>query len=60
MALRRAAADGEILTGLLHLDPDKPDLHAMLGTATRHLAALGEGDLCPGVEALERINEACR
>ena len=59
-AMRRAAADGEILTGLLHLDPGKPDLHAMPGTSTRHLAALGEGELCPGVEALERINEACR
>ncbi len=59
-AMHKAATSGEILTGLLYLDPDKPDLHTMLKTSTRHLAALGEDVLCPGVAALEQINEECR
>ena len=59
-AMQRATADGEILTGLLYLDPDKPDLHSMLQTSTRHLAGLGEEELCPGTALLEQLNEECR
>lgn len=51
---------GEIVTGLLYLDPAALDLHASLNTTHRPLNALDSGDLCPGSTALEKINAALR
>ena len=56
----RAAARGEILTGLLYIDPAAEDLHAHLNTVEVPLNSLGERELCPGVEVLERINASLR
>jgi 2-oxoglutarate ferredoxin oxidoreductase subunit beta len=53
--LERKAA-GEIVTGLIFLDPDPSDLHAHLGTVSRPLNQLGDVELCPGADALERLN----
>lgn len=49
-------AKGQIVTGLLYIDPDASDLHDRLGTAKVPLNALGTEELTPGAVALERIN----
>jgi 2-oxoglutarate ferredoxin oxidoreductase subunit beta len=54
--LHEARQSGEILTGVLYLEPAGRDLHAMLNTTRRPLNALREEDLCPGHEALDSIN----
>lgn len=51
---------GEIVTGLLYLDPDGADMHAYMKTAETPLNALDFPELCPGSEALEKINAALR
>ena len=53
-------ARGELLTGLLYVDPDAGDLHDRLGTTPVPLNALDESALCPGSSALERINASLR
>jgi 2-oxoglutarate ferredoxin oxidoreductase subunit beta len=53
-------ASGEVVTGLLYLDPDAGDLHGHLGTVETPLNALGPAELCPGAETLERINASLR
>jgi 2-oxoglutarate ferredoxin oxidoreductase subunit beta len=58
--LHEHAAMGEIVTGLLFLDDDAPDLHAHLKTVTKPLNQLTEAELCPGAEALERVNASLR
>ena len=58
--LARKAAEGEIVTGLLYVDPDAPDLHDGLNTVTTPLNQLGDADLIPPVEALEKINAGLR
>ena len=47
---------GEILTGLLYVDPNADDLHANLNTVDVPLNRLGTRDLCPGSAALASIN----
>lgn len=54
--LQEAKANGEILTGLLYIDPDSQDLHQVLDTVDQPLNTLREKDLCPGSSALEKIN----
>ena len=53
-------AAGELPTGLLFVEPEARDLHAALGTVAQALNALGEEQLCPGAEALARINGSLR
>jgi len=53
-------AAGEIVTGLLFLDPEPQDLHAHLNTVAQPLNKLGERELCPGRVALERVNQSLR
>ncbi len=53
-------AAGEVATGLLYLDPDPSDLHASLNTSSTPLNALDERQLCPGPDALSKINAALR
>ena len=47
---------GEILTGLMYVDPDSPDFHEIQGTSNTPLRDLGADDLCPGSRALQAIN----
>lgn len=54
--LHEAHQSGEILTGIIYLEPAGRDLHAMLNTTHRPLNTLREEDLCPGKEALNAIN----
>ena len=48
-------AMGEVVTGLLYVDPEPSDLHRHLGTVDVALNRLGVGELSPGGEVLERI-----
>ncbi|MBM3356779.1 MAG: 2-oxoacid:ferredoxin oxidoreductase subunit beta [Betaproteobacteria bacterium] len=58
--LQERAAAGEVVTGLLYLDPKADDLHGYLETADTPLNRLGERELCPGSVTLERINASLR
>jgi 2-oxoglutarate ferredoxin oxidoreductase subunit beta len=51
---------GEIVTGLLYVDPQARDLHDHLNTVERPLNQLTEAELCPGAAMLERINASLR
>jgi hypothetical protein len=46
--LQQRHAAGEIVTGLLFVDPDAGDMHEFLDTVEAPLNALGEAELCPG------------
>jgi 2-oxoglutarate/2-oxoacid ferredoxin oxidoreductase subunit beta len=58
--LQTHQAQGELVTGLLYLDPDATDLHAALNTSSKPLNALGAEALCPGVSALAKLNVSFR
>jgi 2-oxoglutarate ferredoxin oxidoreductase subunit beta len=58
--LQRHAAQGQVVTGLLYVDPEADDLHASLNTVPAPLNTLAAKDLCPGSAALEKINAALR
>jgi 2-oxoglutarate ferredoxin oxidoreductase subunit beta len=47
---------GEIVTGLLFVDPAGDDLHEHLNTVVTPLNRLVESDLCPGAAALAALN----
>ncbi len=51
---------GEVVTGLLYVDPRAADCHDILETVAQPLNSLGEADLCPGSKALGAINESFR
>jgi 2-oxoglutarate/2-oxoacid ferredoxin oxidoreductase subunit beta len=58
--LQERAAAGEIVTGLLYVEPEADDLHTHLETVETPLNALGEAELCPGSAALAKINAGLR
>ena len=58
--LQKHAAKGQVVTGLLYVDPEADDLHANLGTVDTALNTLEAKDLCPGTTALEKINASLR
>jgi 2-oxoglutarate ferredoxin oxidoreductase subunit beta len=58
--LQKHAAKGQIVTGLLYVDPDAEDLHSHLDTVETPLNALDEQALCPGTAALDKINASLR
>jgi 2-oxoglutarate ferredoxin oxidoreductase subunit beta len=58
--LQARAAEGEVVTGLLYLDPQPEDLHRHLGTVAVPLNGLVERDLCPGAAALAKFNASLR
>jgi 2-oxoglutarate ferredoxin oxidoreductase subunit beta len=58
--MQQHAARGEIVTGLLYLDPLATELHTALNTCDAPLNTLDAGQLCPGTGALEKINAALR
>ena len=51
---------GEIVTGLLYVNPEPHDLHAALNTVPIPLNQLGERELCPGSAALNKLNASLR
>jgi 2-oxoglutarate/2-oxoacid ferredoxin oxidoreductase subunit beta len=54
--VQKRTAAGEIVTGLLFVDHEAEDLHSHHGITDTPLNALKEGELCPGSEALAKIN----
>ena len=58
--LAQRKAMGEIVTGLLFVDPEPLDLHGNLGTVKTPLNQLTDATLVPGAAALEKINAALR
>jgi len=58
--LQQHHAAGEIVTGLLYVDPEPRDLHAYLGTVETPFNELDEAALCPGSKALDKINASLR
>lgn len=59
-AIKKAAAEHEILTGLLFIDPDTKDLHSIINTTNTPLNRLTEKELCPGNSALDAVNAGLR
>ncbi len=58
--LQERHAEGEIVTGLLYVDPEATDLHDRIGTTMTPLNRLGAAELVPGAAALAKINAALR
>jgi len=58
--LQQRHAAGEIVTGLLYVEPDAHDLHDHFETVEKPLNALGEAELVPGNEALQKLNASLR
>ncbi len=58
--VQRCQDEGEVLTGLLYVDPDAADCHDILETVETPLNALTEEDLCPGSRELARLNDSFR
>ena len=59
-AIQQHAAKGEVLTGLLYVNPESEDLHAHLNTYAAPFNKLGEKELCPGSAMLDKINAGLR
>lgn len=51
---------GEILTGLLYIDESVSDFHEMQNTAEEPLATMDYAKLCPGGEALNKLQDEFR
>ncbi|MBL9098025.1 MAG: 2-oxoacid:ferredoxin oxidoreductase subunit beta [Alphaproteobacteria bacterium] len=51
---------GEVVTGLLYLDPNPKDMHQFLRTVDVPLNRLNAKELCPGSKVLETINDEYR
>jgi 2-oxoglutarate/2-oxoacid ferredoxin oxidoreductase subunit beta len=49
--LQQRHALGEVVTGLLFVEPDSGDMHEFLDTVETPLNRLGEAELCPGPPA---------
>jgi len=54
--IRKNAKRGEIATGLLYVNENQEDLHAVLASTNRPLNAVDCKELCPGSKALAGIN----
>jgi 2-oxoglutarate ferredoxin oxidoreductase subunit beta len=58
--IQQAKADGQILTGLLYLEPKSKDLHETIKTSERPLNTLKEKDLTPAQDVLDKLNKGFR
>jgi 2-oxoglutarate ferredoxin oxidoreductase subunit beta len=53
--VRKMQDAGEVVTGLLYVEPDSADMHTEAGTVDGPLTALPFESLCPGSDALEEL-----
>ena len=53
-------AKGEVVTGLLYVDPKPRDMHAYLNTVDVPFNKLGVKELCPGSAQLAKLNASLR
>jgi 2-oxoglutarate ferredoxin oxidoreductase subunit beta len=58
--LQKHHEEGEVVTGLLYLDPNPRDMHGYLRTVDVPLNRLGTKELCPGSAALDALNDEYR
>src|ERR1700732_2919243 len=58
--LQKHAAKGQIVTGLLYVDPEAEDLPNQLHPGDTPLNGLEAAELCPGAAALDKINASLR
>jgi 2-oxoglutarate/2-oxoacid ferredoxin oxidoreductase subunit beta len=58
--LQQRHAAGEIVTGLLYVDPEPDDLHQHMNTVHTPFNTLGEAELCPGSATLDKLNASLR
>jgi 2-oxoglutarate ferredoxin oxidoreductase subunit beta len=58
--IQQHQAKGEVVTGLLYVDPDPEDLHRHLNTTDVAFNSLGADKLCPGSNTLDKINASLR
>jgi 2-oxoglutarate/2-oxoacid ferredoxin oxidoreductase subunit beta len=58
--LRRAQEKGEVVTGLLYIDENAPDMHAINKTVGTPLAQMRYEDLVPGAAKLQELMEEYR
>lgn len=58
--ITQAKRAGNILTGLVYVNPQSKDLHQILNTVDKPLNKLSEADLYPGDGKLESINQSFR
>ena len=58
--MQQRASAGEVVTGLIYMDPTPRDMHDALNTVDVPLNRLTEKELCPGSAALEKINASLR
>ena len=59
-AVQRLQAEGELPTGLIYVNPDARNLHQQMKLPAGALNRLDEAALCPGAEALQRLNAGLR
>ena len=52
--------DGQIATGLLYIDEDRPSMHEGNNTVAAPLTNLPFEDLCPGADALAQLQNHYR
>lgn len=57
---RRLAAEGEVVTGLLYVEEGGGDMHAQNSTVSAPLYNLPFESLCPGNDALQKLQERMR
>lgn len=58
--VRQAQEAGEVVTGLIHVDPDAVEMHDEAGTVDEALVNLPFEALCPGAAALDSLQEEWR
>ena len=58
--LQERQANGEVVTGLLYVDETVPDLHEMNNTPDVALTELPYEKLCPGSQALDKLQDEYR
>jgi len=51
---------GEVVTGLLYINENKPEMHEIMQTIDTPLVDVPFVELCPGSAALEQIQEKLR
>jgi 2-oxoglutarate ferredoxin oxidoreductase subunit beta len=58
--MQERQAAGEIVTGLLYVDPDPHDMHKHMNTVATPLNELNEAALVPGAAVLDKLNASLR
>ncbi len=58
--IQQRQAAGEVVTGLLFVDPAAEDLHGHLNTVAAPLNTLNAAELSPGIATLHEINDSLR